>query len=168
MDDKIIQAGMFNDNASDLERQNKLQELIRRGNEDSDEESAEKDEESEIPTFEMINEMLARSPEEVELFNKMDEEMGQRENKQARIEEILKHKPNLNENSRINYRLTQEWEVPDWIKVKPVDTEKERENMLNLGKRQRKTIINLDNLSDQQFLRAVEEGEDLQEVMKRV
>lgn len=29
----------------------------------------------------MINEMIARSPEEVELFNKMDEEMAERENK---------------------------------------------------------------------------------------
>ena len=28
--------------------------------------------------------------------------------------------------------------------------------------------MNIDNLSEQQFLRAVEEGEDLQEVMKRV
>jgi hypothetical protein len=58
--------------------------------------------------------------------------------------------------------------VPDWIKVKPIDTEKEKEDMMNLGKRVRKTIMNIDNLSEQQFLRAVEEGEDLQEVMKRV
>lgn len=58
--------------------------------------------------------------------------------------------------------------MPDWIKVKPIDTEKEKEDMMNLGKRVRKTIMNIDNLSEQQFLRAVEEGEDLQEVMKRV
>ena len=36
-----------------------------------------------------------------------------------------------------------------------------------MGKRQRKTLINMDNLSEQQWLKAVEEGEDLQEVMKR-
>ena len=52
--------------------------------------------------------------------------------------------------------------------MKPIDTEKEKEDMMNLGKRVRKTIMNIDNLSEQQFLRAVEEGEDLQEVMKRV
>ena len=39
--------------------------------------------------------------------------------------------------------------------------------MVNLGKRARKTIINMDNLTEQQWLKAVEEGEDLQEVMKR-
>ena len=38
---------------------------------------------------------------------------------------------------------------------------------MNLGKRARKTIINMDNLTEQQWLKAVEEGEDLQEVMKR-
>lgn len=36
-----------------------------------------------------------------------------------------------------------------------------------MGKRARKTIINMDNLTEQQWLKAVEEGEDLQEVMKR-
>ena len=71
LDDKIIQAGMFNDNASDLDRQKKLEELIRK-NDDDDDKSEDKDAESEIPTYEMINEMLARSQEEIELFNKMD------------------------------------------------------------------------------------------------
>jgi len=70
---------MFNDNATDQDRQIKLEELIRK-NDGKDDESDEA-EENEIPDFEMINEMLARSPEEYELFNKMDEEMGVRENK---------------------------------------------------------------------------------------
>lgn len=38
LDDKIIQAGMFNDNASDIDRQKKLEELIRQGNDDDEEE----------------------------------------------------------------------------------------------------------------------------------
>ena len=38
LDDKIIQAGMFNDNASDTDRQKKLEELIRQGNDDDDDE----------------------------------------------------------------------------------------------------------------------------------
>jgi len=33
--------------------------------------------------------------------------------------------------------------------------------MMNLGKRVRKTVTNIDNLSEQQFLKAIEEGEDL-------
>lgn len=86
LDDKIIQAGMFNDNASDQDRQKKLEELIRQNNDDEDEQDKEND--SEIPTFEMINEMLARSPEELELFNTMDREMGEREGKEAKLEQI--------------------------------------------------------------------------------
>ena len=65
LDDKIIQAGMFNDNASDTDRQKKLEELIRQGNDDDDDEGQT---ESEVPDFNQINEMLARSPEEFELF----------------------------------------------------------------------------------------------------
>lgn len=105
---------MFNDNASDLDRQKRLEELIRK-NDDDDEKS--ENEESEIPTFEQINEMLARSPEEIELFNKMDQEMGVREGREERMLEIIKHKPYLTLDSPYNYRLIQDWEVPDWIKV---------------------------------------------------
>ena len=32
LDNKIIQAGMFNDNASDVDRQKKLEEFLRSGN----------------------------------------------------------------------------------------------------------------------------------------
>ena len=94
--------------------------------------------------------------------------MATREGREARMNEIIKHKPGLTMDSNYNYRLIQEWEVPKWIQVQPVDDEKERQDLLNLGKRVRKTITNIDNLSDQQFLKAIEEGEDLQEVMKRV
>jgi len=117
---------MFNDNASDQDRQKKLEELIRKNNDDGDD-SEDKNAESEIPTFEMINEMLARSPEELELFNKMDAEMGVRENRTAKMEEIMKHRPGVTMESQVNYRLTQEWEVPDWIRVKPVDEDLEKD-----------------------------------------
>lgn len=165
LDDKIIQAGMFNDNASDIDRQKKLEELIRQGNEDEDEPDEEC--ETEIPNDTQINEMLARSPEEFELFQKMDQEMYEREGKEARMAMIMEKRPGLKDYSRFNYRLIQDWEVPEWIKVKPVDPALEGDQMLVLGKRVRKTITNIDNLSEQQFLRAIEEGEDLQEVMRR-
>ena len=64
LDDKIIQAGMFNDNASDTERQKKLEELIRKV--DDDDEDDENERENEVPNDEQLNVMLARSPEELE------------------------------------------------------------------------------------------------------
>ena len=59
----------------------KLEELIRQG-EDSEDEFNEK----EIPTFEMINEMLARSPEELDLFQQMDQEMFEDEDGAGKLE----------------------------------------------------------------------------------
>ena len=88
-----------------------------------------------------------------------------RENRDARIEEFKKHKPEITNWDNYNYRLTQEWEVPEWIKVKPEDPLLEEQK--ELGKRQRKTVIHVDNLSEAQWLKAVEEGEDLQQVIKR-
>ena len=59
---------MFNNDASDLDRQKKLEELIRvdPGDDDGEGEDEEEDKETEIPTDEQINVMLARSPEELE------------------------------------------------------------------------------------------------------
>jgi SNF2 family DNA or RNA helicase len=52
LENKIIVAGMFNENASDLERQHKLEELIRKNvDDDDDEHSEDKNSESEIPSF---------------------------------------------------------------------------------------------------------------------
>jgi hypothetical protein len=93
--------------------------------------------------------MLARSPEELDLFNKMDEEMGKRENKEARVNEIMKRRPGLMNYKRINYRLTQDWEVPEWMKVKPINKEEEKETIINLGKRNRKEVVAMDNLTDE-------------------
>ena len=39
--------------------------------------------------------------------------------------------------TNINYRLMQEWEVPEWIKIKPEDPNKNAEEF-GMGKRQRK------------------------------
>ena len=154
---------MFNTDASDQDRQKKLEELIRKNDDDDDK---SEDKESEIPNFEMINEMLARSEDEIVLFNKMDQEMGEREGKEERMKDIMANRPGIEEGTFVNYRLIQEWEVPEWIKVKKVEQEDETKKIL--GKRVRKNITNLDNLSDQQFMKAIEEGEDLEEVKKRV
>lgn len=74
-----------------------------------------------MPTFEQINEMIARNPEELDLFQKMDQEMFAKEGKEKRLQEILEKKPSLKDKdlSKINYRLVQDWEVPEWVKVKP-------------------------------------------------
>ena len=76
-------------------------------------------------------------------------------------------KPGLSDYSKFNYRLIQEWEVPKWITVQPEDNKEDEVDTTNGGKRVRKNVIYIDNLTDEQFDNAVEAGEDLQEVMKR-
>ncbi|KAJ9101167.1 hypothetical protein QFC21_003385 [Naganishia friedmannii] len=71
LDGQIIQAGKFDGHSSAEERDNFLRTLLDRENEDT-EEDAEPDEDT-------LNEIIARSEEEMVLFTKMDEERKQRE-----------------------------------------------------------------------------------------
>ena len=95
MDEKVIRAGLYNSKYSELERRNKLMDILK--NENKGEE-----EEDEILNDEQINEDIARNEEE------------------------FKKKLNLNDEQmkNVNYRLLQEYEVPDWVKI---PKEKERE-----------------------------------------
>jgi len=51
---------------------------------------------------------------------------------------------NLN---NVNYRLMQEWEVPEWIKIKPEDPNK-NQGEYGMGKRQRKQVNYNDEISE--------------------
>merc|ERR550525_848431 len=57
MDEKVIQAGMFNQRSTGSERQELLQSILR-------EEADDEDEENEVPEDEVVNQMIARSEDE--------------------------------------------------------------------------------------------------------
>merc|ERR1711976_620323 len=65
MDEKVIQAGMFNNRSTGSERRELLQSILR-----ADE--ADEEEENEAPDDEVVNQMIARSEDEFEFFQKMD------------------------------------------------------------------------------------------------
>merc|ERR1719154_805540 len=65
MDEKVIQAGRFNNRSTGSERQDLLQSILRA--EESDDED-----ENEVPDDDAINSMIGRSDEEIELFEKID------------------------------------------------------------------------------------------------
>ena len=120
LDNKIIQAGMFNDLASDAQRNNKLRDLIskdmnRQVGDCDDEDSAD-----EIFTDAELNFELARTEEEMELFMKMDIERYEKDGRDERIKLIREKNPHVasRADEKINYRLCQEWEVPSWIDAK--------------------------------------------------
>merc|ERR1712168_898494 len=65
MDEKVIQAGMFNQRSTGSERQELLQSILR-------EEEDDEDEENEVPDDDVVNQMISRNEEEFELFQRMD------------------------------------------------------------------------------------------------
>lgn len=92
VDQKVIQAGMFDQKSTGTERRQFLQALL-----EQDEEADE--EEDEAPDDETINQMLARSEEEFEIYQRMDIERQFAESQQARQEQ----------------RLMEYSELPKWI-----------------------------------------------------
>lgn len=153
---------MFNDKASEIERQKRLEDLIRKEYA-VDEEAG--DDETEIPNDDQVNELIARSQEEYEIFTRMDQERYVRENRDARLKEIHQHYPHVNL-ANVNYRLMQEWEVPEWIKAKPEN--KEALDEFGLGKRQRKQVNYSDEIPESQWVRIFEQGGDPQEEVERL
>lgn len=64
VDEKVIQAGKFDQRSTGAERQKMLEEIIQAENDDNDED--------EVPDDEVINQMIARSEQEFDLFQQMD------------------------------------------------------------------------------------------------
>jgi hypothetical protein len=156
---------MFNDKANDNDRQKRLEDLIRKDYMEDEEEQ-----ETEIPNDDQINEIISRSAEEYEVFTKMDQERYVLEGKEARLQEIYEYWqndhnkkslpfPNL---QNVNYRLIQEYEVPEWIKKNSKAEEPKEIEELGAGKRQRKTVNYNEEFSEGQWLKIIEQGGDPQ------
>ncbi|KAK1264030.1 Chromatin structure-remodeling complex protein SYD [Acorus gramineus] len=143
IDAKVIQAGLFNTTSTAQDRREMLQEIMRRGTSSLG---------TDVPSEREINRLAARSDEEFWLFEKMDEERRLRENYRS--------------------RLMEEHEVPDWAYAKVDKTkealEMEKQNNKILGKRRRKEVVYVDLLSDVQWMKAVEGGEDLSKITTKM
>uniref|UniRef100_A0A1I8PUN8 ATP-dependent helicase brm n=1 Tax=Stomoxys calcitrans TaxID=35570 RepID=A0A1I8PUN8_STOCA len=153
MDEKVIQAGMFDQKSTGSERQQFLQTILHA--DDADEE-----EENEVPDDEMINMMIGRSEEEIELFKKMDVE--------RKLEDERLHPG--------RERLIDESELPDWLTKDDDEVERwhtyDEDTILGRGSRQRKEVDYTDSLTEKELLRAIDDGvefdeEDEEEEAKR-
>ncbi|KAI9331458.1 SNF2 family N-terminal domain-containing protein [Zopfochytrium polystomum] len=146
LDGKVIQAGKFDNKTSEKEREELLRLLF--DNEKDEKDDGEEDE-PEL-TDEQLNEIIARSPEELATFTRMDEE---------------RRLSSLEKNGGIALsRLLTESELPEVYKgdvTKPAPEEE-----ADLKPRERKAIRYSENLTDEQWLNAVEEG-NLEEVIGR-
>jgi len=88
LDGQVIQAGLFNNNATDKERQDKLRIFLKRDEESEEDEQA-------VMEDEEVNELLSRDDQEFELFESMDRTRKQTE--------------------RFESRLIRDSRLPDWI-----------------------------------------------------
>lgn len=115
------------------DRREMLEEIMRRGTSSLG---------TDVPSEREINRLAARSDEEFWLFEKMDEERRQKENYRS--------------------RLMEEHELPDWV-YSPMNKDDKAKDFNSgvTGKRKRKEVVYADTLSDLQWMKAVENGEDI-------
>eukprot|EP00002_Diphylleia_rotans_P017190 TRINITY_DN3337_c0_g1_i2.p1 TRINITY_DN3337_c0_g1~~TRINITY_DN3337_c0_g1_i2.p1 ORF type:complete len:1271 (+),score=224.39 TRINITY_DN3337_c0_g1_i2:858-4670(+) len=147
MEEQVIQAGLFNNKSNDEERKAYLEAILSR------EENV--DEDVRVPDDEEINEMLARSEEEFELFQSMDEDMVARASSGKK-----------SSTQRIERLMTLE-EVPDYMKAPPPnETDDIMDNFYGRGCRMRPDVVYNDGLTDDQFAKLVDSGKDVQEFVK--
>ncbi|KAL9940421.1 hypothetical protein V8E36_001126 [Tilletia maclaganii] len=148
IDSKVIQAGKFDNQASAEDRDMLLRALLEDNGDDDEEERGDLNDDE-------LNEILARKEEEKDLFGRMDRE---REAKEAADWKAAgkKGKPPA--------RLIQEHELPS-VYQGDVDTKnikKVEEELPNVRKR---TVINYDDgMTEDQWVRTVEAGENPEDV----
>lgn len=139
MDEKVIQAGMFDQKSTGSERQQFLQSILHQ--DDADEE-----EENEVPDDEMINLMIQRSEDELELFKKMDIERKEHDGNRS--------------------RLITEDELPDWLVKEDDEVDRwnyEEDSILGRGSRQRKEVDYTDSLTEKEWLKAIDGENDFED-----
>ncbi|XP_065123074.2 probable global transcription activator SNF2L2 isoform X1 [Paramisgurnus dabryanus] len=148
VDQKVIQAGMFDQKSSSHERRAFLQAIL--------EHEEQNEEEDEVPDDETLNQMIARNEDEFELFMRMDLD---RRREDARNP---KRKP----------RLMEEDELPSWIlkddaEVERLTCEEEKDKIFGRGSRHRRDVDYSDALTEKQWLRAIEDG-NLEEIEEEI
>ncbi|CAI5455069.1 unnamed protein product [Caenorhabditis angaria] len=150
VDEKVIQAGKFDNRSTQAERKEILEQIIRAESED--------DEQDEVPDDETINQMIARNDGEFELFQKMDAERRhmERELKPRLLteEEIPKDITRAADETDYQEKAKEEGRLP-YLEVMPGSRRKRKE-----------VDYSADSMSEDQFLRQVIDGEDISEELK--
>jgi len=158
LDNVVIQAGLFNQKASDMDRRKKLEDLLKQDEKNTDEED------DSVPDDEQINEMLARNNDEFQLYQKLDQTRYINEGRDEKSKEMMQRLGLSSLPNNFNYRLMQEYEVPEWVTQMP--TEEKKETML--GKRIHKKINYSDDITERQWEKCIEEGKDPNEEVERL
>ncbi|KJE95751.1 smarca2 protein, variant [Capsaspora owczarzaki ATCC 30864] len=158
MDKKVIQAGKFDQKSTSSERRHLLEQLMDDSKEDDEEEA--KDDESSVHDDDTLNQMLARSEDELRIFQQLDKERQQAP--------AFDYPNGIHTTSR----LMEENELPDWLLV----DDEEIDRLVNdapaveygRGQREHKDVLYDDGLTEGEFLDLVEDGQLEDELKDRV
>ncbi|KAG1738616.1 SNF2 family N-terminal domain-containing protein [Suillus paluster] len=152
IDDKVIQAGRFDNKSTQEEQEEFLRSILEADQEEENEEAGDMNDDE-------LNDMLARSDEEVEIFRSMDLQR-ERDALDAWRAAGNRGKPPL--------PLMQLEELPECYQTdEPFEPKEIDESLEGRGQRRRNVVNYNDGLSDEQWAMAVEDGEDLQELVDR-
>ncbi|KAJ1661086.1 ATP-dependent DNA helicase Snf21 [Dispira simplex] len=152
MDGKVIQAGKFDQKSTAEEREAYLRSLLEMDNEETE---AEED----VFDNEEINRILARGPDELDIFQRMDQERKERTQQEWVSQGGTGSPPD---------RLFTEAEVPA-IYFQEYDAQAEERELVNLQRKNRvKTQVMYDDvLSEEQWLEALENDVDIDELVQK-
>ncbi|GAA5832794.1 hypothetical protein JCM11251_005767 [Rhodosporidiobolus azoricus] len=149
MDKKIIQAGRYDNKSTAEERDAFLRALLEADDGDLENEDDDADE------AEMLNEAIARTEEEREIFRQMDRD---RKNAEEAAWAASGHPGKLPE------RLIQEWELPEAYRVEhpkaPTGGIFSEDNPADGARRNRTQVQYDDGMTEEQWLQTMEEEDD--------
>eukprot|EP01113_Clastostelium_recurvatum_P034248 TRINITY_DN4621_c0_g1_i1.p1 TRINITY_DN4621_c0_g1~~TRINITY_DN4621_c0_g1_i1.p1 ORF type:complete len:1181 (-),score=433.08 TRINITY_DN4621_c0_g1_i1:55-3597(-) len=157
MDAKIIQAGRFNNKSSATERKEILEQLLKSVSANGQSAEGLEERMERVPNDEEINEMLARTDDEFDLFQKMDQERDALALAQAKAAARAAGRQVLP--TQAPSRLMTDDELPPWL-LQDHTQEDDVDNLAAVyghGMRARKEVQYSD-LTDKQFERMLDKG----------
>ncbi|TFK38607.1 SNF2-family ATP dependent chromatin remodeling factor snf21 [Crucibulum laeve] len=152
IDDKVIQAGRFDNKSTQEEQEEFLRSILEADQEEENEEAGDMNDDE-------LNELIARTDTEAATFREIDMQR-ERDTLEAWRAQGNRGKP--------PQPLMQLEELPDcYQNDEPFTIQDEEELIEGRGQRRRNVVSYNDGLSDDAWAQALEEGEDLQELAER-
>ncbi|KAH7926188.1 hypothetical protein BV22DRAFT_1033109 [Leucogyrophana mollusca] len=152
IDDKVIQAGRFDNKSTQEEQEEFLRSILEADQEEENEEAGDMNDDE-------LNEMLARNDEEANIFRDMDIK---------RERDALEAWRAAGKRGKPPQGLMQLDELPECYQTdEPFEVQEVDDVVEGRGQRRRTVVNYTDGLSDEQWAMAVEDGEDLQELADR-
>ncbi|KAF9066567.1 SNF2 family N-terminal domain-containing protein [Rhodocollybia butyracea] len=149
IDDKVIQAGRFDNKSTQEEQEQLLRSILEADQEEENEEAGDMNDEE-------LNALISRTEDEGEIFRQMDIK---------RERDALEHWRALGNRGKPPQSLIQIEELPEcYQNDEPFDVKDAEDLVEGRGQRKRNIVSYNDGLDDDTWAMALEDGEDLQEL----